>query len=87
MKAAGEVVFLLSAPVSGLWQMGAAVTGEILLISCNLSPLHAQSLVPFQPHTDGWLEEAVDTYCRTFSEVYTVGMRKKIKRWCASAQF
>lgn len=43
MRATGKVVFLLSAPMSGLWQMGAAVTGEILLISCNLSPLHAQS--------------------------------------------
>lgn len=43
MTATGEVVFLLSAPMSGLWQMGAAVTGEIRLISCNLSPLHAQS--------------------------------------------
>lgn len=42
-KATSKVVFLLSAPMSGLWQMGAAVTGEILLISCNLSPLHAQS--------------------------------------------
>ena len=37
-------------------------------------------LVPFQPHTDGWLEEAVDAYCRTFSEVCTVGIRKKIKK-------
>lgn len=56
MKATGKVVFLLSAPMSGLWQMGAAVTGEILLISCNLSPLHAQSHCGAGafPATYGW---------------------------------
>lgn len=37
-------------------------------------------LVPFQPHTDGRLEEAVDTYCSTFSEVCAVGIRKKSKK-------
>lgn len=34
-------------------------------------------LVPFQPHMDGWLDEEVDAYCSTFSEVCTVGIRRK----------
>lgn len=71
-KATDEVVFLLSLPMSGLWQMGAAVTGEILLISCNLSLLHAQSHCGAGafPATYGHSEEVVDLYCRAQKEKY-----------------
>lgn len=71
-QATDEVVFLLSLPMSGLWQMGAAVTGEILLISCNLSPLHARSHCGpgAFPATYGHSEEVVDLHCGAQKEKY-----------------
>lgn len=90
MRATGEVVFLLSAPMSGLWQMGAAVTGEILLISCNLSPLHAQSHCGAGafPAAYGRMAEGIGRSLQNiFRYLRCRDQKRKFKRRCESAEY
>lgn len=90
MRATGEVVFLLSAPMSGLWQMGAAVTGEIRLISCNLSPLHAQSHcgAGAVPATYGRMAEGIGRLLQNaFRDLRCRDQKQKLTRCCESAEY
>lgn len=76
--------------MSALWQMGAAVTGEILLISCNLSPLHAQSHCGAGafPATYGRMAEGVRRLLQNiFRDLRCRDQQQKLKRCCESAEY